>query len=418
MNKTKPTNAPYVVFHSPSYTKSIISTNPLHVQLLSFLDIGMHIQSRNWGFSTGLILETSLLNSPLLSWDGTTDKTATIEELSSTIGPILAQNMQSNPQFKTYLTVFEQPQKTTSMCVLTPQIISNIIQSSETHTNIFPTMCVPSTVYDLTILFHMRNTTPHKKQNDFYVIGDIHRCDASDHGIPNEPIAFRSDTMNIDRCVLTLENALFPFLFSHRHGSYDGKITFSEYIKYRMETMFTPFILYKPYLLYMYDVRQSLRFLKKTSKTCLDKEIKQVKQQYPHMTEHDVLQHITKYNLLSSIQGTPRWHKSHLQDLLAMVEQFGMPHFFLTLTADETSSLRWEEVIQIEDIAKTIDPSMSWKDCPVECATLFYARVQKFMHDILLTGPKILGTIDQYVIRYNTIARICACPYHSVDELS
>ena len=211
--------------------------------------------------------------------------------------------------------------------------------------------------------------------------------------------------MNIDGCGITLENALFPFLFPHGHGSYDGKITFFEYIKYRMEKMFTPFTLYKPYLLYMYDVRQSLQILKEISKTCLDKDIKQVKQQYPHMTEHDVLQHITKYNLPSSIQGTPRWHKSHLQDLLAMVEQFGMPQFFLTLTADETSSLRWEEVIQIEDIAKTIDPSMSWKDCLVQCATLFHARVQKFMHDVLLTGPKILGTINQYVIRYELQSR-------------
>ena len=164
--------------------------------------------------------------------------------------------------------------------------------------------------------------------------------------------------------------------------------------------MFTPFTLYKLYLLYMYDVRQSLQFLKETSKTCLDKKIKQVKQQYLHMTEHDVLQHIINYNLPSSIQGTPRWHRSHLQDLKAMVEQFGMPHFFLTLTADETSSLRLKEVIHIEDIAKTMDPSMSWKDCPVECATLFHTRVQKFMYDILLFGPKVLGTIDQYIIRY------------------
>ena len=150
----------------------------------------------------------------------------------------------------------------------------------------------------------------------------------------------------------------------------------------------------------MYDVRQSLQLLKENSKTCLQKEIKEVKQKYPHMTKQDVLQHITKYNLPSSIQGTPRWHKSHLQDLLAMVKKFGMPHFFLTLTTGETSSLRLEEVTNIEHIAKTIYPSMSWKDCPVACATLFHAHVEKFMHDILLSGPKILGTIGQYVIRY------------------
>ena len=101
-----------------------------------------------------------------------------------------------------------------------------------------------------------------------------------------------------------------------------------------------------------------------------------------------------------------------MQDLLAMTEQFGMTCFFLILIADETSSLRWEEVIQIEDIAKTLAPSMSWNNYLLECATLFLARVKKFMHDILLTGPKILG-----MIRF-TIARICACPYHYVDELN
>ena len=59
-------------------------------------------------------------------------------------------------------------------------------------------MFVPSSVYDLTILFDMRNTAPHNKHNDFYVIGDVHQREASEIDIPIEPIAFRSDTMNIE----------------------------------------------------------------------------------------------------------------------------------------------------------------------------------------------------------------------------
>ena len=79
--------------------------------------------------------------------------------------------------------------------------------------------------------------------------------------------------------------------------------------------------------------------------------------------------------------------------------------FFLTLTADETNSLIWEDVTYIKHIAKTIDPSMSWKDYTVECVTLFHARVEKVMHDILLCGPNILDMIDQYVIRYKLQSR-------------
>ena len=84
--------------------------------------------------------------------------------------------------------------------------------------------------------------------------------------------------MNIEKCGLTFENALFLSLFPHGHGTYNGRVTFFEYLKYRMKTLFALFTLYcKLYLLYMYDVRQTLQFLKKTSNFYLDKEIKQVK---------------------------------------------------------------------------------------------------------------------------------------------
>jgi hypothetical protein len=65
----------------------------------------------------------------------------------------------------------------------------------------------------------------------------------------------------------------------------------------------------------------------------------------------------------------------------------------LTLTADEISSLQWEEVTNIETIAKKLENSFTWKDCPVECATLFHARVTKFMNDIILSRGKALGKV-------------------------
>ena len=161
-----------------------------------------------------------------------------------------SQNMHNNPLFNKYLTVFKQPHNNTSMCILTPERISNIIQPNNTPTTSFPTISVPSAIYDLTMFFNTRDTAQHNKHND--LIGDIHRRGASKIGILIEPIAFRSDTMNIEKYGLALETALFP----HGHGVYDGRVTLLEYLKYRMETLFSPFTLYKPYLLYMYDVRQ------------------------------------------------------------------------------------------------------------------------------------------------------------------
>ena len=122
-----------------------------------------------------------------------------------------------------------------------------------------------------------------------------------------------------------------------------------------MSSLFSPFTLYKPYLLDMYDLKQLLKLIQETSYTCLNNDIKRAKQMHPHMSEPEVIRHVTKYNLPASLQGILRWRKAQLQDLLAMVEKCSMPHLFLTLIADEINSLQWEEVTNIETIAKKIE---------------------------------------------------------------
>jgi hypothetical protein len=39
-------------------------------------------------------------------------------------------------------------------------------------------------------------------------------------------------TLNLTTQVISLETTLFPFLFPHGHGAYDGQISFKDYIKY------------------------------------------------------------------------------------------------------------------------------------------------------------------------------------------
>ena len=105
-NKNKPPNAPYVVYNSPTYMRSIITTNPLYVQMLSFIDIGIHIQSKDWGFSIGKIVDTSLSSNPLFGCGTRLDSLQSIEHLASSLSPLLAQNLTTNPFFKIYVTVF------------------------------------------------------------------------------------------------------------------------------------------------------------------------------------------------------------------------------------------------------------------------------------------------------------------------
>jgi hypothetical protein len=398
-NINAPPNSKYVVYQSPSYFNFTVSSHPLYVQLLSFLDIGIHIESRNWGFSTGEIIETSLLNNPLLCWDGVIDRTPLVETISSSLGPILNQNMDTNPTFKDFFTVSEQLQKSNSMCILSTEIVKSTIDRHRTDSPTFPTMNVEDSIHNLTLLFDMRNTQGSKKNSNYYTIGNVCKRLNNENKLCEE-ITFKSNTLNSSTHYMTMEYALFLFLFLHGHGWYDSNCTFNKYIKHRMSSQFSPFILYKPYLLYMYDLKQSLKLIQETSHTCLDNDIKRAKQMHPQMSEPEVIRHVTKYNLPTSLQGTPRWRKAQLQDLLAMVEKCSMPHLFLTLIADEISSFRWEEVTDIETIAKKLKNSFTWKDCPVKCATLFHARVTKFMNDIILFGTRALGHVKDYLIRY------------------
>ena len=170
-NRRNPPYAPYVVYQPPAYMKSIVTLNPLHVQLLSFMDIGVHMQSKDWGFSTGKIVFNNFLNSLLFGWAENYDAYQTIENLVSSLTHcMLSQNLHTNPFFQKYMTIFEQPEKNTSMCILTPDVIQPIIANIGTHSMSFPTMDVPRDVYDLALLFDMRTQTRPRKHADFFTI--------------------------------------------------------------------------------------------------------------------------------------------------------------------------------------------------------------------------------------------------------
>jgi len=64
------------------------------------------------------------------------------------------------------------------------------------------------------------------------------------------------------------------------------------------------------------------------------------------------------------------------------------------------TTLRWQKFNDMEYIVKQIHPNMSWKDCPIECATLFHSFVNMFMYKHILNDNGILGKVKEYVIRY------------------
>ncbi len=80
----------------------------------------------------------------------------------------------------------------------------------------------------------------------------------------------------------------------------------------------------------------------------LERSIQQHLQDSPGASDAEVIRHVLKHSLPPTMPGTPAWHRRHLQDLQCMVDRWGMPSFFLTLTADELSDTRWPEVKSLD----------------------------------------------------------------------
>ena len=117
---------------------------------------------------------------------------------------------------------------------------------------------------------------------------------------------------------------------------------------------------------------------------------------------------VIKYKIPGKVAHSPSWFRDKLADLLVMVEEFGMPALFLTLTADEVSDTRWQEIKDIEEMVKRFNSNYTWKDAPVECARMFHERTQRFMNKFVLCGgePGVFGTVLHYLIRYEVSPKL------------
>jgi hypothetical protein len=54
------------------------------------------------------------------------------------------------------------------------------------------------------------------------------------------------------------------------------------------------------------------------------------------MLDEDLIDCIIRIDILEKLLSSPNWNYSQLCDLMAMVDNLGLPHLFLTLTLDES----------------------------------------------------------------------------------
>lgn len=159
---------------------------------------------------------------------------------------------------------------------------------------------------------------------------------------------------------LSIEAALFTLLFPQGTGMFSG-LQFANYMKQRMRQCFSLFTLYCPYLIVMYQLKQAHTLLRHFTVRVLESQHARLLDRNPDTTYQDAFRHCLQWHVPAAVEGSPAYFRESLYDLLCMVDKVGMPSFFLTLTSDEVSDLRWTEIDNLDIFLERFVKGLTWQ---------------------------------------------------------
>jgi hypothetical protein len=383
--------------HVPEYSRLVLSNHPWYNQLLSFVDVHFEVTRRANGF---MLLQPSpncILEGPLINLNSDLDVCYTT--IPDSVRALLAENMEHNPLFKEFRTMLEVSNRA-GIPILQSSVINDIIGNHKARGQISTMRHGPAQQAYLTTFIL---TEPDRtSKSAIYHAGEVTLRSLNLQ--PQRILVVGHDGVGKSTILaaLTLEAALFPFLFPHGTGYFQKGALFSNYMLCRTQAMFSLFTLYKPYLLMMYQIKQATALATSMKTICLEKDVARYLRDHPGTSEAEAIKHCCQHSMPPTITGMPAWYRVKLKELLCMVEAFGLPHLFVTFTSDEVSRTRWSEIDDLEAFLTKFNTAFTWRDAPVEVAAIFTQRFKQFMKKFIVGegSMNLLGRVEHYMVRY------------------
>ena len=387
------------IINNRQYVRKVLALPLLYTQMLSLVDISHNFTRKIASFACGEICEASMLDAPLLLYNAKLQQY--IDRPPRFVLDFLFQQTLTNPLLRNYLTVLEQ----TSPSYGVPYLRLDEVDSARIAQiiNRGPTGDNATSLNELCAVVDLRPiiTRPPAQSKLYYIGRTAARTSSGDIDTDGMPLKL---DLNMDAprgpTALQPELLIFPLLFPHGEGCKPRGDKLQHYLQNRMSSMFSLFTLYKPYLPLMYLLRRTQELLTDVREETLQKHIHDHKQANPDADAGEIYRSVLKHAVPNTVVGSPAYFARKRGDCLAAASKFGLPHLFLTLTADECSELRWPEFPKLEQRLQSLHQDLNWNDAPVECARIFKARTDLFLQNYIFCPGGLLGAVKHYVVRY------------------
>lgn len=265
-----------------------------------------------------------------MSWCDAQQLVTNRDTLADPLAPVLQVLQANNPVVQKYMTMLKEPSMTHGYPIVTADVLTRIIDK---HSDRAPIEYMSQNpVPSLLSTYATVDAVPPKGKTNT-VCGKLHERAQPD--VPHDLLMQAAETplpTNDSPDKVTVEQALFPYLFVFGTGAWDGTLNFCVYLRMRMCQLFSPFTLCKNYLLLMYHVQQTHHLVTDCAEATLQRYIAHNKRNHPDATEQEVMSNTLKHAVPNTVPGSPAFFRNKLKELLAMVNVWGLPDFFLTLT--------------------------------------------------------------------------------------
>eukprot|EP00198_Chlamydomonas_reinhardtii_P006415 XP_001695751.1 predicted protein [Chlamydomonas reinhardtii] len=368
--------AEHVVFHTPDYARQVVRLEPSLQMLLSLVNVGAGFAANAKGYFTARLQQPHAVGAAMLAWDDSAAERAQL--VPDGVREVLGWSLAFNPIYQAYLSVIEQRGQDAPQPFLGPEAVASFAADAIARSPVaymlpehndmckrvlaavMPTLPpplslrAPPTSYTAGTLQPRAGLLGAAAVGGALAVGGDGLTQPQVIVLPDGSAAASSAAVSGQDLLLTAELAMFPYLFPFGSGAFGGSaMAFSEYLQFRARCFLSVWTLVQPYLLLMFAVRTTTQLYGgHRTKVVLERAIADYRKRHPDASDAKLIKHIIKYSLPSTMPNTPSWHRRNLQDLLALVDRWGLPTHFLTLTADEFSTSRWEEVETLEDMVR------------------------------------------------------------------